>query len=1835
MKKLISQHARYGCLVVLISIIGFTSQVFAQSDRSIYVRSLIDQGIKNMKLGILTQASTEFSLAEDLSDPLSVYREEAKFNLIKSLSKLGKDVEMDREYQEFITKTPNSKARDDLDFYLTTHHFEKKGDAKTAQGYVKHLLDNYPDSPYYPQTLFYGMRIAEKLKDFEMVDANFSKMTAKFPDHALMPTILYRYGDSLRFVKKDYKKSLGYFQRMVKEYPDHALVPQALEAMGRLYLIDLPKEEGQPRYGELAAVLDECITKYPQSHWAASARLLKASARAHTYQWTSAIDECKQALAQYGSDTQYDEQMSRCAYTIGYCYEQQQIWDEAIEAFKKTIENYSTDSIAAEAQREIARCYYFRGDIAQAYQETLKVIDQYPGSLAATQAKELLPHLQQLMVSASKETAETQVIPVYEVKAPVFPSSNLCGPVALQYILTQQGVMAEVPELVELTDYNGKGTSFAGLAEAARKKGLQAEGYRLNYSSLAKLDLPLIVQLKTQGRDHFVALTRMEKGKIYFYDQKGPNQSYSMKEFKKLWSGYVLAIQGGDAQLSPAYLAKATLDVLNLKQMKLISGGYQPISAQSDNSHFCGNGNGEGDDDGYKDPEPRDREDDKDRPFLRSQRPAGHASTGFFANGGKGVGGKVPEQLGVNLGRGNTYTGFTTLSIPVQGGMTIDMCHYYQSNWHYSPLSQWDNSWGRNWQINHNMMLTGVGSSTVLYFKQSGNFVPVAKAGDGKYYTINNKDLGYTFPEKVKLTLPSGGKPYLVEDRSGKIFAFNTLFSSETANLIWYCNYAGATVRYYYGTNSAYPSTYGRLTAVLDDSGRGLFLQYSIPVGDFAYRLTSVRDHTGRTYYYTYENQVYGALKQIVYPGNYYVEYSYDTTESVRSSWAEIIGIKDAASGDTTLYKYDYVSFLYPNGDPGRRMSKVTDMNGNTAEYSFQDWWYYTTVTLKNNSGVTLRTSAVQYDVGQHAALRTDWSNGKSEYYTWDGVLNPTSVRDRAGQTYYYYYDSLGNMTSMRRPNGDSQYWYFDTTQWYSILTAVKDYQGNTRYYEYDTARHLLTLKKDSLGNATQYTYDSYGNQTSITDPLGNLTQYTYDNYGQKTQVITADNAITSYLYDAYGNQTTVIDPQGNRTDNFYDVRNRLIETRDAQSNKSQFEYAVNGLLKKKTDANGNQTQYNYDLRGRMVQETDAGNRSIQYLYDRFDNMTTRIDARGYRTSYFYDSLSRLTARAYVNGTTARYYYDTLDQMTAVFDPYLGWSYMKYDTLGRMTVNQTPSGTFEYSYDALGHRVGVKNPDGNLTGYYYNQAGQLFWVRNYTSGQWILNAYDHKGRKIQTNFPNGIQTQYQYDAVDRVTDITLVKPTDAFNRTNSSSVGTGWSESAGDWAIQDNQLFIDNGYGINILVNTAYGYLYNPTLEATFNCHSTYGSQNGLFIFGYTSQSNYYYAGVAVNGTPSLVIGRCLNGSLSNLATLNYSAYAEYPVRMRVSVSGTVIKLSVLETGVWKDVLSYQNPVQVSGGWVGLSSFYAQASMDDFIINSNTSVFASYHYDYDVSGNRICQIETGDKRTYYQYDSMNRLTREYRYYSPVTYDKSYQYDKAGNRILMVSSGMTTYYGYDAMSQMAASTTGTTQFSYQYDSNGNLIQRGPSPQENYLWNEENKMVQYHFGTAPYSVYYTYDVFGRLAKKFYVNIDNRYLYDRMGNQILMEKNNGATANAYILDDQPAGQVYSSTKYGTEYFYHFDPNGSLILITSLSGDTVNAYIQDAFGNLVYSLGSLNNEYHLYGQPMDSYSGAYILGGKSFFEPELGVFLNKKETLLKGADYQLKDNNPLSIKIPIELTD
>jgi len=100
--------------------------------------------------------------------------------------------------------------------------------------------------------------------------------------------------------------------------------------------------------------------------------------------------------------------------------------------------------------------------------------------------------------------------------------------------------------------------------------------------------------------------------------------------------------------------------------------------------------------------------------------------------------------------------------------------------------------------------------------------------------------------------------------------------------------------------------------------------------------------------------------------------------------------------------------------------------------------------------------------------------------------------------------------------------------------------------------------------------------------------------------------------------------------------------------------------------------------------------------------------------------------------------------------------------LNRTRVNRQPnSKAISYTWDALGNKAGMIDPDGGWTtySYSYDAGSRMRWLLNPFSERttWL---YDDAGRVTLTYLDNGTRTSQTHDAIGQVTDITHFKSDD-------------------------------------------------------------------------------------------------------------------------------------------------------------------------------------------------------------------------------------------------------------------------------------------------------------------------------------------------------------------------------------------------------------------------------------------------------------------------------------------
>ncbi|MCB5191904.1 hypothetical protein LG198_14340, partial [Methylobacillus arboreus] len=284
------------------------------------------------------------------------------------------------------------------------------------------------------------------------------------------------------------------------------------------------------------------------------------------------------------------------------------------------------------------------------------------------------------------------------------------------------------------------------------------------------------------------------------------------------------------------------------------------------------------------------------------------------------------------------------------------------------------------------------------------------------------------------------------------------------------------------------------------------------------------------------------------------------------------------------------------------------------------------------------------------------------------------------------------------------------------------------------------------------YTYDAFGNVKTATARNGAVTTYTYDKLNRKvseTLPIQSRNdsnqlvaVVNTYAYDAAGNLVTRTEaaglPEQRITSYTYDKHNRLLS--EAGDTFQAYHPVTNSTV------SVTPTKYHaYDARGNLVQETDANGHITWHTYDLNNQRTGTIAADGSYTRTTYDQTgNQVSEIRYANAVktsgTAQLTAGTIPELLTAA-PTAGSNkvyvlldatqdrtvYVTYDKIGRETgtrIEDITTGTYnpdiaggQYqvttgdittskAYDANGNLVKSVDANGNVTRYYYNQAGE-------------------------------------------------------------------------------------------------------------------------------------------------------------------------------------------------------------------------------------------------------------------------------------------------------------------------------------------------------------------------------------------------------------------------------------------------------------------------------------------------------------------------------------------------
>ncbi|MBI5351758.1 MAG: hypothetical protein HZB50_03885 [Chloroflexi bacterium] len=776
------------------------------------------------------------------------------------------------------------------------------------------------------------------------------------------------------------------------------------------------------------------------------------------------------------------------------------------------------------------------------------------------------------------------------------------------------------------------------------------------------------------------------------------------------------------------------------------------------------------------------------------------------------------------------------------------------------------------------------------------------------------------------------------------------------------------------------------------------------------------------------------------------VQYDTDDTNS----------IPDLAAPGLTSYTDLNIAWNRPTTTESRNYNGDSRFVGKKQVYTY-------TAEYGNVATVT-EYSGINGSWSPYRVTQTEYSLDTSAYIVnrpaSQTVTDPAHNNDRLAQTLYFYENTVNlvnypNLITQRVWAGN-----WDNVEHYAQTSMTYDSYGNiltqSAYSEYGTSDSNPPVSSKQT-TTTVYDTDGYNTYpTKVTNELEQSVSTIYEySLGLPTSVTDANFATTSATYDGFGRVDTITAPGDSpatltikyhddripfqvdlvqkvndtakiRLSRFYDGAGRQIQTQTVRAVVDgllknvvvEYKYDPTGRLEKQTvpypidptvevdevatpdfhpqDFTKPFSSTAYDVIGRTISTTAPNQTSVNYSYG--DLTTTVTDPKGNQTITTTDTRGRTTLVDAPTGPDISYQYDAFDRLTDAIRAG-NTTHIDYDILGRKkNMNDPDMGSWSYTYDALGNLKSQKDAKNQYTCLYYDALNRL-------DGK----SYSSSG----CGTPVPFSVDFSYD-----------------EGVNGKGRRTSMSDTSGStsWAYDDRGHLIHESKTIADSLSTF----------DTFWVYNTGGQIEKMTYPEDNEQLTYWYN---TDGT---------------LKSLTSSTGGTYMNDMHYDEAGR-LKLMQYGNNIINKTFNYfaWNTVDMGGL---LSSVSA----------TSTTSLQSLSYTYDKNGNALTILDSlaaGVPQTQiFTYDALNRITSA----SAVggtngQYSESYSYDPVSGNLALKSD--LTYpssdvaYTYGDLAHVHAVTSLSNGNRYDYDANGNMIQRDIDMRTfDLAYDAENRLVQ---------------------------------------------------------------------------------------------------------------------------------------------------------------------------------
>jgi RHS repeat-associated protein len=906
---------------------------------------------------------------------------------------------------------------------------------------------------------------------------------------------------------------------------------------------------------------------------------------------------------------------------------------------------------------------------------------------------------------------------------------------------------------------------------------------------------------------------------------------------------------------------------------------------------------------------------------------------------------------------------------------------------------------------------------------------------------------------------------------------------------------------------------------------------------------------------------------------------------------------------DGTVYKI--------NATDGK-LESVADTNGNTLTYTDTEISSSNgqkVVFERDNQGRIVSVTdplgaKVKYEYDAKgdlvAVIDRDGNTTKYEYnstpqHYLDKIIDP--LGREAVKTEY---DAQGRLKKTTNVTGSGVEFVYDPE---NSIQVVKDALGNATTYEYDTRGSVVRVV-DALGATTRLEYDDDNNLVKSIDPNNLVTVYTYDN---NHNVLSRSETycgcpgvvpgFTSYTYNKYGQQTSVTLPTGATLFQDYDYYGNLLSLRDGKGSVIlSYTYDDDGNVLSET-SDGSTSRYKYDRRGNVIETIDADGTITKTEYDANNRLVKMIEADGSISNFTYDTEGRQTKADYGNGLFVNYTYTaTSPDWTVIEGPTIGRIERKFTADGKLGGWVTPDGNITFTYDAAGRLWKETQPDGRTTEYTYDAAGRVIQTKDLATGATASKAYNIGGQLLSETDSLGRTTSFTYDRNGKVASTTNpLGQTYTYVYGGSSTtiidpLGRKTTSTNNDYYLPSSTTF-NNG------AKTSVEYLYTNNLQEAKDYPTRVVDVGGrVRTYGYDADGNlttttdlagkaytYQYGNNGVSDITSPT-GAKINYEYDDQGNLTKLSYGTQVAKQYTyDADGKVA--TVTSASGEKITNAYDSKGNITGQTVTNSagtSTSTTAYDADGRVSTLTNSTGTTGYLYDANG-YVSQITSANGSIIsYEHDVQGRITQqtEKANSGSIGLTTKYSYDILGNLLTVTDSrNRVTTMTYDVVNRMATKTLPNgVKTVYSYDdldrinsltytkANGTVL-----VSETYTRNAGGEPSKVLREDGSYTLY-EYDAALRLSKEVVYNpagglVESiEYSYDLDGKRT--KKVDAAGTHNYNYNAN--GQLATVGQDG----YSYDADGRLQQFNRDSKTVVLSH--DAFDHLTQvSLNGVNTQY------------------------------------------------------------